>query len=122
MQLDVSEHRFVVGVDDSGIVRATWRPCRTIDENLARQAVRALEDVAGGRPRLLYIDVRGVVAVTRGGREAFSQARSVSRVALVGRSPADRMVAGFVLGASPLPVPAKFFTCEQVALQWLRRE
>lgn len=111
--------RFLNSVDDSGVVRASWGFCRTVDEDLARDAVRALDEFVGEHPHPLYIDVDGVLNVTRGAREAFARASSASRVALVGRSPVARMVANFVLGANPLPVPARFFTSEPAAMAWL---
>ena len=110
---------FLVRVEDSGVIRLTWDAGRRIDQGLAQKAMLAVDTLAGGRPCPLYVEIGGVLGLTRDGREAFARPWSASRLALVGRFPVDRIFVGLPLGASPLRVPSRFFTSERAALDWL---
>ena len=49
----------------------------------------------------------------------FTRPCSASRIALLGASAVDRVIANFALGVSSVPVPTKFFTSADAALAWL---
>lgn len=112
--------RFRLGVDDRGVVRLVWVAGVQITGEAAQEGVRAVNElnVAGARP--LFVDMTGTSVVTREARQVFSKPMpSVSRLALVGRSAVDRILANFALGVSGTPMPTRFFTSESAALQWL---
>ncbi len=58
-------------------------------------------------------------AVSRGARAVFGRPCQASRIALLGASPVDRVIANFILGVSALPCPTRFFTSATEATCWL---
>ena len=87
-------------------------------------AVRAAENISGiaGAHKLpLLLILSGVESITRGARDIFSAARSLSAVAVLGISPVDRVIANFLLGGEVQPCPTRYFSREADALTWLKR-
>lgn len=103
-----------------GIVRLTWSPGLQITDTLARRAMELVDLTNTDRERALLVDMTGTAALTRGARMTFTRRCSASRIALLGRSPVDRVIANFALGVSSTPVPTRFFTSELAAVAWLR--
>jgi|SRR4051794_25290774 hypothetical protein len=113
--------RFRVHVDDSGVVHLTWAHGVVIDGDAAERSVRAVEALIDGGSRPLCVDMTGTSTITRSARRYFARPMpSVSRLALVGRSAVDRVVANFALGVSGTPMPTRYFTSESAATEWLR--
>jgi hypothetical protein len=112
--------RFHLGVDVPGVVRLTWAPGVEIDRDAAEQAVRAVDGLNADGPRPLFVDMTGTTVITRQARQFFTRPMaSVTRLALVGRSAVDRVVANFALGVSGTPMPTRYFTSESAATEWL---
>lgn len=109
-----------VRLDPLGIVRLTWSPGLQITDTLARRAMELVDLINTDRERPLLVDMTGTAALTRGARMTFTRRCSASRIALLGRSPVDRVIANFALGVSSTPVPTRFFTSELAAVAWLR--
>ncbi len=112
--------RLTLRVDEFDVVRLDWLPGLRIDEDLAGFAIDAVDLLNGGRSRPLYVDMAGTAVLTRAARREFTRPCSASRVALVGRSPVDRVIANFAVGVSSIPMPIRFFTSEPAAMDWLR--
>jgi hypothetical protein len=110
-----------VRVDAAGIVRLKWVSGVRITAELARAAMDAVDAVNAGRPRPLLVEMTGAAGVTRGARTTFAGQCAVSRLALLGGSPVDRVLASSALGASAPAMPTRFFTSEDAALAWLER-
>lgn len=107
-------------LDADGIARLWWEPGVTITGDLAREAVAALARVCDGERKPMLVDMQGTGTLTRDARVVFAQPSSASRIALLGKSAVDRVIANFALGVSPVPVPTRFFTSRADALAWLR--
>jgi hypothetical protein len=86
----------------------------TADEEIERLA-------ASGKVPVLLV-LTGVEAITRSARTVFSNARSLEAVAVLGVSPADRVIANFLLGGNAQPCPTRYFSTEAEALDWLQRK
>ncbi|MFC4947534.1 hypothetical protein ACFPFQ_29085 [Pseudonocardia sp. GCM10023141] len=112
-------HVMTVHVDPTGIVRLEWARGLRITGELARAAMELVDETNTGRQRPLLVDMTGTAALTREARTTFSRRCSASRIALLGRSPVDRVIANFALGVSAVPVPTRFFTSEALATAWL---
>lgn len=107
-------------VDDLGIVRLRWTQGLRITEQLATEAMALVDRVNAGTERPLLVDMTGTATLTRPARMTFTRKCSASRIALLGKSPVDRVIANFALGVSAVPVPTRFFTSEPTAVAWLR--
>jgi len=110
----------VVGVDPLGIVRLSWAQGLRITEQLAQDAMALVDETNADRKRPLLVDMTGTATLTRDARMAFARRCSASRIALLGRSPVDRVIANFAMGTSSVPVPTRFFTSQLAAVAWLR--
>ena len=108
-----------VRVDPRGFVRLSWDRNLRITGELARAAMALVDATNAGRERPLLVDMTGTAALTREARMTFTLRCSASRIALLGRSPVDRVIANFALGVSGVPVPTRFFTSETLAITWL---
>jgi len=103
-----------------GIVRLTWAEGLRITEQLAQEAMALVDEANADRERPLLVDMTGTAELTRDARMTYMRRCSASRIALLGRSPVDRVIANFAMGVSSVPVPTRFFTSEAAAVAWLR--
>ena len=102
-----------------GLLRLAWAPGLEITGERAQEAVRMVDEINGDRKRPLLVDMTGTAVLTRAARLVFVGPCSVSRLALLGRSPVDRVIANFALGLGSHPMPMRFFTDEAAASAWL---
>ncbi len=106
-------------MDDAGFVRLNWVQGSTVDGELAREAVNRLATFCDGRRLPMLVNMTATKALTRPARVVFTEDTSACRIALLGRSSVDRILANFALGVSGVPVPTRFFTNEARAIAWL---
>ena len=105
--------------DPKGFLRLAWVPGVQVTGEFAAEAVRVVDEINGARFRPLLVDMTDTAVLTRAARVIFGRPCSVSRLALLGRSPVDRVIANFALGVTSHPMPTRFFTDEPTALAWL---
>jgi hypothetical protein len=110
-----------VRVEDGDVVRLTWLPGVRIDAELAAEAMAVVDALNGDRERPLLVDMTGIATVTREARMVFTRECTASRLALLGRSAVDRVIANFVVGLNTPAMPVRFFTSEPAATAWLTR-
>ena len=55
-------------------------------------------------------------------RSVFSIPCAANRIALLGSSPVDRIIANFFLGVHVPPCPTRFFTSRDESMNWLRQD
>ncbi len=106
--------------EDEWYIRLEWAPGCRITEEAAQQAMDQVNTVCGRRRRPMLVDMIEVESVTRPARAVFTRPCQANIIALLGRSPVDRVIANFVLGVSNLPTPTRYFNAEAQALAWLR--
>lgn len=71
--------------------------------------------------RPMLVDLAATEAVSRDARSMVSTTSAASRIALLGSSPVDRLLATLFLGIHTPPWPVRFFTSRQEASAgWLR--
>jgi hypothetical protein len=114
------ERGFRIRADVDGTLRLCWVRGVRITGSLAVAAMAAVDDVNGDRGRPLLVDMSGVAALAREARAVFTRPCSATRIAIMGISSVDRVIATFGLRLSNPPIPARFFTSERDALTWLR--
>jgi hypothetical protein len=113
------ERAVTLRVERGGYVRCDWRRGTRITGELARAAITRLDELTGGRKHPLLVDMRGTASLTREGRQAFAEEYSASKVALLGESAVDRVIANFTLSVIVMAIPTRYFTSEPDALAWL---
>ncbi|MFP3579455.1 STAS/SEC14 domain-containing protein [Arthrobacter sp. SIMBA_036] len=97
----------------------TWSPGVRLDAEMALAALAAVNGLANGASLPLMVDMAGMAFLSNGARQVFAAPSTASRVALVGASPVDRMLADYQLGTGPVPCPVRFFMSRDDALTWL---
>lgn len=108
-----------VELRDDGVVHLKWLSGITIEVEDARAAMAKVNDVCQGVPRPMLVDMAAVASVSREARGIWSIPCDASRIALLGRSPVDRVLANFFLGVHIPPCPTRFFTSRSEAMDWL---
>ncbi len=106
-------------LDPHGILRLVWVRGVSIDGSGAQLAMDRVNEVCEGRQLPLLIDMATTNSVSRPARAVFSKRCDASAIALLGSSPVDRVIANFFLGVHAAPVPTKFFTSQDEAVNWL---
>lgn len=102
------------------ILHLEWDKHCTITSEDAEAAMRAVDALTEGHDHLILVDMETTRTVTRGARLVFAVPSNASRIALLGSSPVDRMIANFSLGADSPPCPTRFFTSRHMAVTWLQ--
>ena len=116
---DGQDGLFNLVLDDGGILRLTWARGASITEADAEGAMAKVNALSGTRRHPMLVDMATTADVSRGARAVFGRPCQASRIALLGSSPVDRVLANFFLGIHKVPCPTKFFTSEPDALAWL---
>lgn len=111
---------FELALDPEGLLRLTWVRGAVISEADAGAAMERVNALCGESRHPMLVDMATTADVSRGARAVFGRPCQASRIALLGSSPVDRVIANFFLGISNVPCPTKFFTVEREALAWLR--
>jgi hypothetical protein len=106
-------------LDADGILRLKWPRGAVITTADAEHAMLRVDELCGEARHPMLVDMATTAEVTRGARAVFGRPCQASRIALLGSSPVDRVLANFILGINALPCPTRFFTSEQDALAWL---
>jgi hypothetical protein len=92
-----------------------------LNETAAAQLYSRLGELAGDRRVAVVLELTGVRSVNRAARAAYAAIPSVSAWAILGETPVDRLLGHFLLGGEFSSVPARYFTAENDALDWLSR-
>ena len=105
-------------VDD--VIRLKWTEGITITEDAARLAASFVNVVSADRRRPMIVDMTRTAAVTRQARTVFLEPGAASRIALLGRSPVDRVIAELhPRGSATCPVRPGSSPPTSAALTWL---
>jgi hypothetical protein len=107
-------------LDAGGLLRLTWARGASITEADAESAMEKVNALCGSNRHPMLVDMATTAEVSRGARAVFGRPCQASRIALLGSSPVDRVMANFILGINKTPCPTKFFTSQPDALAWLK--
>lgn len=107
---------------DDGIVHAINLTRSQVTLADAKENVAAALKVAGGKRFPLLADIASVRSVSREARLYYREQASSHAVAaaILVRSPISRVIANFVIGLDRPVIPARLFTSETEALEWLK--
>jgi len=110
-----------VELREDGVIHLIWQPQVTLDVADIKAAMAKVNDVSGGLTRPMLVDMADTADVSHDARAAFSTPCAASRIALLGSSPVDRVIANF-RGAHTYPCPTRFFTDKTEAMNWLLQD
>lgn len=105
---------------EAGVVLLRWAPGIHITGPLATEAMVTVDELNGDHKRPLLVDMTGTANLDRAARMAFGGECQVSRMAIVGSSPVDKVIANFGLRVSTIDIPSRYFTSVPAGLAWLR--
>jgi hypothetical protein len=111
-----------VELRSDGVIHLIWEPQVRIEQQDAQAAMEAVNGIAGDRTFPMLVDMATTEAVTRAARSVFSIPCAANRIALLGSSPVDRILANFFLGVHIPPCPTRFFTSRPESMEWLRQQ
>jgi hypothetical protein len=106
---------------EDGLLRLRWAPGIDIGEEAAEEAMARVNALSGRNRHPMIVDMAAVRSVHPKARAVFGRPCAASRIALLGSSPVDKVIANFILGVSKLPCPTRFFTSEAQAEAWCRQ-
>lgn len=107
-------------IDDEGFVILKWPAAVTITGPSARHAMDEVNRICGSTRRPMLVDMATTKSVAREARTVFAEPCAASRIAMLGRSPVDRVIANYTLGRFTPPCPTRFFTDRDQAMEYLR--
>ena len=102
-----------------GVLYLQWNEQVVIDEPDAKAAMATVNEMCGDTTHPMLVDMAKTKSVTRSGRAVFSIPCAASRIALLGSSAVDRLLANFFLGVYTPPCPTRFFNSRSEAMEWL---
>ena len=94
-----SEYESLI-IDDDGLLVLTWPRGVKITGPSARQAFDDVNRICAGTRRPMLVDMATTKSVAREARAVFGERSAASRIAMLGHSPVDRVIANFALGRS----------------------
>ena len=119
MVVAVSTADIELYLDEHGILQLRWPRQASIRTRDAEAAMHRVNTLCGHAEHPLLVDMRTTVSVSRGARTVFARTCQASRVALLGASPVDKVIANFVLAINKTPCSKRFFTSQTEAMAWL---
>jgi hypothetical protein len=111
-----------VELEDGRYIHLVWNRSVRIEAEDALSAMDAVNVVGDGSEYPMLVDMATTESVSRQARAVFSIPCAASRIALLGSSPVDRVLANFFLSLHVPPCPTRFFTSRDDALAWLLEE
>ena len=108
-----------VELSAEGVLHLVWKPGTILVADDVHAAMAKVNEVADGAEYPMLIDITNTQEVTRQARSLFSVKCAASRIALLGSSPLNRVIANFAMARRTLPCPTRFFTSRSEAMDWL---
>ncbi len=118
-RVEVEGGKATVVLREDGIMQLVWNSQVRIGTADARAAMAAVNQVAGGDEYPLLVDMSMAASVSQQARAVFGGRCAATRIALLGSSPVDRILANWVLSAQKQPHPKRFFNSADEATKWL---
>jgi hypothetical protein len=85
-----------VELSDRGVLRLLWKPGTVLEAADVHAAMAKVNELADGAEYPMLIDMSNTQAVTRQAKSVFSLECAASRIALLGSSPVNRVIANLL--------------------------
>lgn len=119
--LRVASGKALLELLENGVICLTWQRRATLEAADIEEVMREINELCKGQRRPLLVEMTDTETVSRAGRAAFSEECAASRIALLGTTPVDQVLANFRRSDS-YPCPTRFFTDRTEATAWLLKE
>ncbi|MDQ0633175.1 hypothetical protein QFZ40_001084 [Arthrobacter pascens] len=96
-----------------------WASGAVVTEEDARAVMAKVSALCSSRPRPMVVDISRMGVLEHKARTVFAGAWPLTRVAVVGASPVDRVIVDFYVARHAPVCPTKFFTSFSDAMTWL---
>jgi hypothetical protein len=103
----------------AGVLHLRWAPGQAINEEGALAAVAAAKKLCGSRRYPMLVTLAAPVWLSCRARKVLTLPGPATRIALLGSSPVDAVMAKFFLAGNAMPCPARYFTSADKAMAWL---
>lgn len=121
-QIAINGGKGIVALQANDVVHLIWAPNARIEAVDAEAAMAAVNQVCNGTEHPMLVDMATTETLTREARAVWSRPCAAARIALLGSSPVDRVIANFFLGIHMPPCPTRFFTSRDEAISWLLQD
>ncbi|MDQ0769486.1 hypothetical protein QF031_002235 [Pseudarthrobacter defluvii] len=101
-----------------GVLYLRWKHGAYVGIDVAKAGLAAVSTLGQGATLPMLVEIQGVTH-SAAARRVFPDPSTISRMALLGSSPGDRVIAMFRLPVSPTGFPIRYFTSEEKAKAWL---
>ncbi|WP_442439589.1 STAS/SEC14 domain-containing protein [Pseudarthrobacter defluvii] len=102
------------------IVRVRWFPGVRVSRQAAMDCLAAVTSMGECNRVLMLVDLTGVAGLDRGARTVFAQEKLTRKVAVIGATPVDEIIANYFIALDSGPSPIRYFTNTSDAEAWLR--
>lgn len=117
----ISSGKALLEILENGVVSLTWQRRVRLELTDIEEAMAKINDLCSGRQHPLLVEMSETETVSSGARAAFSKDCAASRIALLGSTPVDQVIADF-RSPDSYPCPTRFFTDRTKAMHWLLRD
>ncbi len=101
-----------------GVLHLRWKAGAYIGIDVARAALEGISTLGHGARLPMLVEIQGVTH-SAAARKLFPSPSNISRMALLGSSPVDRVIAMFRLPLVSAGFPIRYFTSSDKAMAWL---
>jgi hypothetical protein len=113
----------LVTVELSGeVLHVRWAPGAVVTESDAQALMSRAIELSSGRTLPMLVEMASMKWIDRRAKEVFAAPWPLARMALVGASPVDEVMAGFYTARHSPRCLTRFFTSVDKAMSWLAEE
>jgi hypothetical protein len=126
IQRNLKEYKYITiwTEDDDDILISSYQPKLKVDIDIARELVASRLDYSNGKPKFTLIDFTNIGTATKEARGYMNDPNGGLKGVLGGAFLANNAVAtlfiNLFLKINKPPIPARFFTKKEDALDWLQ--
>lgn len=102
-----------------GVLYLRWTSGAVVTEEDARAVMAKVRALCSSRPRPMLVDMARMEALEHSAGTVFAGAWPLTRVAVVGASPVDRVIVDFYVARHSPVCPTRFFDSSADAMKWL---
>ena len=105
---------------EDGIVQIFVKPGAEYTFAEAKQTLAGIDQVSNDKLRPVLVDFRNIKTMERAARQELAACKGVTSAALLIDSVLSQMIGNALIAFSKPTLPAKIFTSETAAIEWLK--